>query len=94
MCAAFIQHKPVWQIQPLSLDQVRDFAESMETETKQLLSPRRHARRRCFDPQLLGDLAEAEAVHEHRADQIAEENLPANVRAARMRMRGGFSCCG
>src|SRR3954454_25061821 len=29
----FIQHKPVWQTQPLGLDAVRDLAESMESET-------------------------------------------------------------
>jgi rubrerythrin len=78
----FIQHKPVWQIQPLSLDSVRDLAESMETETKRFY---RRAAARTSDAsirKLLGDLAEAEAVHEARADQIVEENLPANVRAS------------
>ncbi len=77
----FIQHKPVWQIQPLGLDSVRDLAESMETETKRFY---RRAASRSTDAsirKLLGDLAEAEAVHEQRADRIVEENLPANVRA-------------
>jgi rubrerythrin len=77
----FIQHKPVWQLQPLGLDAVRDLAESMETETKRFY---RRAAARSEDAsirKLLGDLAEAEAVHEQRADQIVEENLPANVRA-------------
>jgi rubrerythrin len=77
----FIQHKPIWQIQPLSLDQVRDIAETMETETKRFY---RRAAARTTDAsirKLLGDLAEAEAVHEQRADEIVEENLPANVRA-------------
>ena len=31
----FVQHKPVWQILPLNLDEVRNLAESMETETQQ-----------------------------------------------------------
>ncbi len=78
----FIQHKPVWQIQPLKLDSVRDLAESMETETKRFY---RRAAARTSDAsirRLLGDLAEAEAAHEARADQIVEENLPANVRAS------------
>jgi erythrin-vacuolar iron transport family protein len=77
----FIQHKPIWQIQPLSLDQVRDIAETMETETKRFY---RRAAARTTDAsirKLLGDLAEAEAVHEQRADEIVEENLPAGVRA-------------
>jgi rubrerythrin len=77
----FIQHRPVWQIQPLRLDAVRDLAESMETETKRFY--RRAAARTSDAPirSLLGDLAEAEAVHEQRADELVEENLPANVRA-------------
>ncbi len=77
----FIQHRPVWQVQPLRLDAVRDLAESMETETKRFY---RRAAARTTDASirsLLGDLAEAEAVHEQRADQLVEENLPANVRA-------------
>jgi erythrin-vacuolar iron transport family protein len=76
----FIQHKPVWQILPLNLDEVRNLAESMETETQQFY---RRAAARSEDVsvrQLLGDLAEAEVEHEHRADQLRDENLPANVR--------------
>ena len=77
----FIHHKPVWQIYPLSLDEVRKLAESMETETQQFY---RRAAARSEDVsvrKLLGDLAEAEVEHEHRADQLRDENLPANVRA-------------
>ena len=77
----FIARKPVWQIQPLRLDAVRDLAEGMETETKRFY---RRAAARTTDASirsLLGDLAEAEAVHEQRADALVEENLPANVRA-------------
>jgi rubrerythrin len=78
----FIQHKPVWQMAPLSLKAVRDLAESMETETQAFY---RRAATRSEDVtirKLLGDLADAEVAHEHRADQLVEENLPANVRTA------------
>jgi erythrin-vacuolar iron transport family protein len=77
----FIQHKPVWQTQPLGLDAVRDLAESMESETTRFY---RRAAARTTDAsvrKLLGDLAEAEVGHERRADELVEENLPANVRA-------------
>ena len=60
---------------------MRDLAESMETETKRFY---RRAAARSEDAsirRLLGDLADAEAVHEQRADKIVEENLPASVRA-------------
>src|SRR5215469_4151301 len=76
----FIHHKPVWQIYPLTLDEVRNLAESMETETQRFY---RRAAARSEDVsvrKLLGDLAEAEVEHEHRADQLRDANLPDNVR--------------
>jgi erythrin-vacuolar iron transport family protein len=76
----FVQHKPVWQIYPLNLDEVRSFAESMEVETQQFY---RRAAGRSQDVsirKLLGDLAEAEVEHEHRAEQLSDQNLPENVR--------------
>jgi rubrerythrin len=78
----FIYHKPVWQMVPLNLNAVRELAESMETETQAFY---RRAAARSEDVtirKLLGDLADAEVEHEHRADQLVEENLPANVRSA------------
>jgi rubrerythrin len=78
----FIQHKPVWQMYPMSLDAVRNLAESMETETQSFY---RRAATRSEDVtirKLLGDLADAEVEHEHRADQLVEENLPVSVRRA------------
>ena len=78
----FVHHKPVWQIYPLKLDEVRGLAESMEAETQQFY---RRAAGRSQDVsirKLLGDLAEAEVKHEHRADELRDENLPENVRDA------------
>jgi rubrerythrin len=76
----FVQHKPVWQMLPLNLDAVRNLAEDMENETQGFY---RRAASRSEDVtirKLLGDLADAEVEHEHRADQLREENLPENVR--------------
>nr|WP_294510213.1 ferritin family protein [uncultured Rhodopila sp.] len=76
----FVQHKPVWQMVPLNLDAVRNLAEDMETETQGFY---RRAAARSEDVsirKLLGDLADAEAEHEHRADELRAENLPENVR--------------
>jgi erythrin-vacuolar iron transport family protein len=76
----FIHHPPVWQLHPLQLDQVRNLAESMEQETQQFY---RRAAARSQDVsirKLLGDLADAEVEHEHRADALRAENLPADVR--------------
>lgn len=78
----FIHHKPVWQMLPLNLDSVRRLAEDMETETQTFY---RRAAARSEDVtirKLLGDLADAEVQHEQRADELREENLPADVRRA------------
>lgn len=71
----FIHHKPVWQMLPLNLKAVRELAESMETETQAFY---RRAAARSEDVtirKLLGDLADAEVEHEHRADRLVQENL-------------------
>lgn len=76
----FIRRKPVWQIRPLSLDKVRNLAESMEAEVQQFY---RRAAARSTDTsirKLLGDLADAEIEHEHMAERLVAENLPENVR--------------
>ena len=78
----FVARKPVWQTQPLRLDVVRRQAEQMEFEAARFY---RQAAARSQDAsirKLLGDLAEAEAQHEHTAERLMEENLPTDVRAA------------
>lgn len=76
----FVQRRPVWQMAPLNLKLVRGLAESMEMETQAFY---RRAAARSTDVtirKLLGDLADAEVAHEHRAEQLSSENLPENVR--------------
>ncbi len=82
MCAASSTGPSIWQFPKPSIDDVRKLAESMEQEAQRFY---RNAAARTTDVsirKLLGDLAEAEAVHEHRADVLSEENLPEDVRSA------------
>ncbi|MDE2238741.1 MAG: rubrerythrin [Rhodospirillales bacterium] len=77
----FINRPSVWQFPKPNIDDVRKLAESMEQETQRFY---RNAAERTSDVsirKLLGDLAEAEAAHEHRADVLSEQNLPADVRS-------------
>ena len=77
----FVGRKPVWQTQPLRLDVVRGQAEQMELEAARFY---RQAAARSQDAsirKLLGDLAEAEVQHEHRAERLMQENLTTDVRA-------------
>ncbi len=76
----FLNRKPIWQLPKPSIEDVRNLAESMETETKRFY---RMAASRATDVsirKLLGDLAEAEQAHEMRADEIVSKNLTADIR--------------
>ena len=78
----FITRPSVWQFPKPNINDVRRLAESMEQETQRFY---RNAAARATDVsirKLLGDLAQAEAAHEHKADTLSEENLPADVRSA------------
>jgi rubrerythrin len=71
----FLTRKAVWQLPKPSIADVRKLAESMEKETQNFY---RLAASRATDPsirKLLGDLAEAEAAHENRADELQAKNL-------------------
>ena len=89
--SGFVHHKPVWQILPLNLDEVRNLAEAMETETQRFY---RRAAERSQDVsirKLLGDLADAEVEHERRADQLRAENLgPGALAAENVHARRSF----
>ena len=77
----FVQRKPVWQTQPLRLELVRNQAELMEDEAAHFY---RQAASRSTDAsirKLLGDLAEAEARHEHTAERLMAQNLTTDARA-------------
>src|SRR5436309_4299524 len=61
----FVQHKPLWLVRPLGLDEVRKYAETMEFETARFYRKAAQSARDASVRQLLDDLAEAEDVHEN-----------------------------
>jgi rubrerythrin len=86
--ADFFVRSPVWLIENLGLERIRQEAAAMERETRDFYL---HAASRSTDAatrQLLGDLAAAEASHgktaEHLADQyLGDEERHTEDRAAR-----------
>jgi rubrerythrin len=71
----FVKRRPVWLTRPLGLKSVQRTAELMELETKRFYE---QAARRTTDTgvrQLLGDLAEEERDHAHRAEAIGMTKL-------------------
>ncbi len=76
----FMARKPFWQIPKPSIKDVRKLAESMEIETQRFYTLAATRAKDVSIRKLLGDLAEAEQAHEHRAEELTAENLPADVR--------------
>jgi len=78
----FTTRRPIWQLQTLGIDAVRQSARQMEIESSRFY---RHAASRSTDAairKLLGDLAEVEDTHERTAGHIEEKHLADGKREA------------
>jgi rubrerythrin len=76
----FIQHRPLWLARPLGLDEVRKYAETMEFEAERFYRKAAENSRDASVRQLLIELAEAEADHEHLAQKLTERILTKSTR--------------
>ena len=77
----FVQHKPLWLVRPLGLDDVRKYAEDMEFEAARFYRKAAETTRDASTRQLLGRLAEIEAQHEDLAHKLGEQILTTSARA-------------
>jgi erythrin-vacuolar iron transport family protein len=76
----FVHRNPVWLMQPLGLDTVRDQASAMEVESRRFYEK---AASRAQDPgvrQLLDDLAQEERSHENRAEELEKKELQPDIK--------------
>jgi rubrerythrin len=76
----FVHRKPVWLMQPLGLDTVRNQAAVMEVESRRFYE---RAAVRAQDPnirQLLDDLAQEERSHETRAEELEKTKLQPDIK--------------
>lgn len=83
--SGFYARRPVWLIENLGLERMRDEAEAMERDAEAFY---RKAAARTSDAdtrKLLGDLAAAEAGHGERADDLAAEHLDDDTRSSEER---------
>ncbi|MGA7974680.1 MAG: iron exporter MbfA [Pseudolabrys sp.] len=77
----FIHNKPsLWLVRPLRLDEVRKYAESMEYEAERFYRKAAENARDASVRQLLIELAEAEADHEHLAGKLQRSILTEGAR--------------
>ena len=83
--SGFYARRPVWLVENLGLERVRDEAEMMERDARVFYEA---AARRTQDAEtrrLLGDLAAAEARHSDHAEALAAEHLGGDTRDAEAR---------
>jgi erythrin-vacuolar iron transport family protein len=77
----FITKKPLWLMQPLNLEEVRKFAETMEFEAERFYRKAAETSRDTSVRQLLVELAEAEVAHEGLAHRLEQKILTPKARA-------------
>ncbi len=75
----FVERKPVWLATPLRLEAVRAQASANEVETRRFYEKSAAKSQDASIRQLLDDLAQEERVHEDRAQELKEEELPPDV---------------
>lgn len=78
--SGYYARRPVWLVENLGLERIREEAEAMERAAQTFYEK---AAARSQDPatrKLLGDLAAAEAGHTYRARQLEETHLPEDTR--------------
>ena len=76
----FVTRKPIWLMQPLQLDKIRNQASAMEMETRRFYE---RAAARATDArlrQLLDDLAQEERAHQDKAEDLGKTQLGVDAR--------------
>jgi rubrerythrin len=78
--AGFYARRPVWLVQNLSLDTIRDEAAAMERQAEAFYTRAAANTQHAPTRKLLGDLAAAEAGHTHKAEELTGQHLDAGTR--------------
>ncbi len=80
--AGFYARRPVWLIENLGIDRIRDEAAAMERDAEAFYLKAAARTTDAATRKLLGDLAAAEAGHETRAGELEAEHLDDDARAS------------
>ncbi len=78
--SGFYARRPVWLVENLGLERMREEAENMERDAQRFYEAAAKATSDADTRKLLGDLAAAEASHGDKADALMEEHLDAEAR--------------
>ncbi|WP_371060775.1 iron exporter MbfA [Rhodosalinus sp. 5P4] len=83
--AGYYARRPVWLVENLGIERIRDEAAMMEKEAEHFYHVAAQRSTDAETRKLLGDLAAAEAGHQQVADRLAEEHLDADAKSAEER---------
>lgn len=78
--ADFFARRPVWLVESLGLDRIRQEAADMERQAQEFYVAAARQATDADTRKLLGDLAAAEGVHQAKADHLSETNLGPEAR--------------
>jgi len=79
--AGFYQRRPVWLVQNLGLERIREEAERMEAEAQEFYQRAAQRTTDAVTRELLDRLAATESGHETKWRELLQEHLPPNARA-------------
>jgi|TARA_R110000851_G_scaffold40117_19_gene101385 rubrerythrin len=80
--AGFYARRPIWLVENLGIERIRDEAEAMERDAGAFYLKAAQRTTDADTRKLLGDLAAAEAGHQSRAEELEAEHLDADARDA------------
>jgi erythrin-vacuolar iron transport family protein len=79
--AGFYARRPIWLAKTLSLEVIRGEAQAMEQAAQDFYTRAAARTQDAATRRLLGDLAAAEAGHEHHANHLTDRHLDSDARA-------------
>ncbi|MGR3698920.1 MAG: iron exporter MbfA, partial [Roseovarius sp.] len=80
--AGFYARRPIWLVENLGIERIRDEAEAMERDAGAFYLKAAQRTADAATRKLLGDLAAAEAGHQSRAGELEAKHLDADARDA------------
>jgi rubrerythrin len=84
--AGYYARKPVWLVENLGIERIREEAAAMERQAQKYYLAAAKRTQDADTRKLLGDLAAAEGGHIHTAERLEQEHLPEDARADEARV--------
>ncbi len=80
--AGYYHRRPVWLVENLGIERIREEAEAMEREAERFYMSAAQRTTDADTRKLLGDLAAAESAHQRKATDLEEKHLDGDTRSS------------